>query len=73
MGMSALVRPLARRALITGALVVAFAVGTGWLAKVVPTGFLPEEDQGAFFAEVQLAGCGVAEPHDCDRRPRSRK
>ena len=53
-GYSALVRPLARRALITGALVVAFALAAGWLAKVVPTGFLPEEDQGAFFAEVQL-------------------
>ncbi len=53
-GYSALVRPLARRALITGALVVTFALAAGWLAKVVPTGFLPEEDQGAFFAEVQL-------------------
>jgi hydrophobe/amphiphile efflux-1 (HAE1) family protein len=53
-GYSALVGPLARRALITVALVVAFALGAGWLAKVVPTGFLPEEDQGAFFAEIQL-------------------
>jgi len=35
-------------------LVVAFALAAGWLAKVVPTGFLPEEDQGAFFAEAQL-------------------
>src|SRR5215470_13548597 len=51
---SALVRPLAWRALITGALVVAFALAAGWLAKIVPTGFLPEEDQGAFFAEAQL-------------------
>src|SRR5205085_1940099 len=50
----AMVRPLARRALITGALVVAFALAAGWLAKVVPTGFLPEEDQGAFFVEAQL-------------------
>jgi hydrophobe/amphiphile efflux-1 (HAE1) family protein len=49
-----LVRPLARRALITGALVLAFALGTGWLAKIIPTGFLPEEDQGAFFVEIQL-------------------
>ncbi|MBV9198496.1 MAG: efflux RND transporter permease subunit, partial [Alphaproteobacteria bacterium] len=49
-----IVRPLARRALITGALVLAFALGTGWLAKIVPTGFLPEEDQGAFFVEIQL-------------------
>src|SRR5580700_10036592 len=49
-----LVRPLARRTLITGALVVAFALAAGWLAKIVPTGFLPEEDQGAFFVEIQL-------------------
>jgi hydrophobe/amphiphile efflux-1 (HAE1) family protein len=49
-----LVRPLARWALITGALVLAFALGTGWLAKIIPTGFLPEEDQGAFFVELQL-------------------
>ena len=49
-----LVRPLARRALITGALVILFVLATGWLAKIVPTGFLPEEDQGAFMAEVQL-------------------
>jgi hydrophobe/amphiphile efflux-1 (HAE1) family protein len=53
-GYSAVVRPLARRALITATLVVVFALGAGWLAKVVPTGFLPEEDQGAFFVEIQL-------------------
>jgi multidrug efflux pump len=53
-GYSALVEPLARRALITAALVIAFALGAGWLAKVVPAGFLPDEDQGAFFVEIQL-------------------
>jgi len=53
-GYTAVVRPLARRAVISAALVVAFALGTGWLAKIVPGGFLPEEDQGAFFAEIQL-------------------
>src|SRR6266567_4427750 len=53
-GYAAVVRPLARRALISGVLVVAFALATGWLTKIVPTGFLPEEDQGAFFTEVQL-------------------
>jgi hydrophobe/amphiphile efflux-1 (HAE1) family protein len=53
-GYSALVRPLARRTLVTAALVVAFALGASWLAKVVPTGFLPEEDKGAFFVEIQL-------------------
>jgi hydrophobe/amphiphile efflux-1 (HAE1) family protein len=53
-GYVALVRPLAARVLVTGALVVAFALATGWLAKLVPSGFLPEEDQGAFFVEAQL-------------------
>jgi len=53
-GYLAIVQPLARRALITAALVIAFALGAGWLAKVVPTGFLPEEDQGLFFVEIQL-------------------
>ena len=28
--------------------------GAGWLFKITPTGFLPSEDQGAVFAEVQL-------------------
>jgi len=53
-GYVALVRPLTRRALITAGLVIAFALAAGWLAKIVPTGFLPDEDQGAFFAEIQL-------------------
>jgi hydrophobe/amphiphile efflux-1 (HAE1) family protein len=49
-----LVQPLARRMLVTGLLVAFFALATGWLAKIVPGGFLPDEDQGAFMAEVQL-------------------
>jgi hydrophobe/amphiphile efflux-1 (HAE1) family protein len=53
-GYAALVGPLARRALITAMLVAAFGLGAGSLAKVVPTGFLPDEDQGAFFVEIQL-------------------
>jgi len=53
-GYISVVRPLARRASITAALVLAFALGTGWLARIVPAGFLPEEDQGAFFVEIQL-------------------
>src|ERR1700758_2685280 len=53
-GYVALVGPLARRGLVTGLIVVVFALGTGWLTKIVPAGFLPDEDQGAFFAEIQL-------------------
>ena len=40
--------------LVAGLVVVAFAWTAGWLAKIVPTGFSPEEDQGLFFAEAQL-------------------
>jgi hydrophobe/amphiphile efflux-1 (HAE1) family protein len=49
-----LVTPLARRSLIAGLLALAFIVGTGGLARIVPTGFLPNEDQGAFMGEIQL-------------------
>ncbi|MDT9156015.1 efflux RND transporter permease subunit, partial [Escherichia coli] len=35
-------------------LVGAAAYGTVQLAKITPTGFLPEDDQGAFFVVVQL-------------------
>ncbi|MCU0954776.1 MAG: efflux RND transporter permease subunit [Hyphomicrobium sp.] len=49
-----LVRPLVRRSVLALALVALFAGGTVGLAKLVPTGFLPEEDQGAFFIEMQL-------------------
>ena len=42
-------------------LVVAFGLGIWVLARRTPTGFLPEEDQGAFFVEVQLPdGASVA-------------
>ncbi|MCC3246402.1 efflux RND transporter permease subunit [Methylocystis sp. WRRC1] len=47
-------RPLVHRALISGAIVLLFAIGAGALAKIVPTGFLPDEDQGAFMGEIQL-------------------
>src|SRR5215469_16215048 len=39
-GYVALMHPLARRALITGALVAVFALAAGWLATIVPTGFI---------------------------------
>jgi len=37
-------------------MVAAAAAGTYALAKVTPTGFLPEDDQGAIFVVVQLPG-----------------
>ncbi len=33
---------------------MAFIAGTGGLARIVPSGFLPNEDQGAFMGEIQL-------------------
>ncbi len=45
---------IARRAAI-GLVLLGVSIGaTGWLFTLVPTGFLPSEDQGAFFVEVRL-------------------
>ncbi len=49
-----LVMPLARRGLITLLLVAGFVAATAGIGSLVPAGFLPEEDQGAFMAELQL-------------------
>jgi HAE1 family hydrophobic/amphiphilic exporter-1 len=53
-GYAAIVVRLVRVAILVLVLVVGIGLATGWLFKVTPTGFLPEEDQGAFMAEVQL-------------------
>jgi len=45
---------IARRAVIGVALLGLAIGGTGVLFSVVPSGFLPSEDQGAFFAEIRL-------------------
>jgi len=49
-----LVTPLARRGFLAVLLVGVFILGAGGLNRMVPSGFLPDEDQGAFMAEVQL-------------------
>ncbi len=48
-----LVTPLARRG-IALMLVVGFIAATVGFGSLVPSGFLPDEDQGAFMAELQL-------------------
>ena len=53
-GYAAIVARLVRISVLVLVLIAAAGVTTGWLFKVTPTGFLPEEDQGAFMAEVQL-------------------
>ncbi|MBD9372702.1 efflux RND transporter permease subunit [Rhizobium sp. ARZ01] len=45
---------IARRAIL-GLLLLAVAAGAaGWLFRIVPTGFLPSEDQGMYFVEIRL-------------------
>ncbi len=53
-GYGNLVRRLLRLSIIGLVLVVGCAAGIFGLSSVTPTGFLPEEDQGAFFIAVQL-------------------
>src|SRR3954467_220346 len=50
----AIVARIVRFSIISLVLVAAAAWGTFALSKVTPTGFLPEDDQGAFFVVVQL-------------------
>jgi hydrophobe/amphiphile efflux-1 (HAE1) family protein len=60
-GYALVVRKLLRFSVLGVVLVVVFGLGVGGLARVTPTSFLPEEDQGAFFVQVQLPdGVSVA-------------
>jgi HAE1 family hydrophobic/amphiphilic exporter-1 len=53
-GYATVVRKTLRLSIISMVLVAAFGLGIFGLMKITPTGFLPEEDQGAFFINVQL-------------------
>ncbi len=43
---------MADRKVITYGLLIAFCAGTGLLGKILPSGFIPNEDQGTFYASV---------------------
>ena len=47
-------RLLVRRSLLTIAIVAAVAIGASLFARVLPAGFIPDEDQGIFGVNVQL-------------------
>jgi len=47
-------RLLVRRSLLTIAIVAAVALGASLFARVLPAGFIPDEDQGIFGVNVQL-------------------
>ncbi|MFK0166915.1 efflux RND transporter permease subunit [Rhizobium sp. NPDC090279] len=51
---SAIVQRLVRVSILSIVLVIGCGIGIFGLAKITPTSFLPEEDQGAFFISVQL-------------------
>jgi hydrophobic/amphiphilic exporter-1 (mainly G- bacteria), HAE1 family len=53
-GYAAIVKRLVRVAFLSLVALAAIVVGTGALFRITPTGFLPQEDQGAFFAQIAL-------------------
>ena len=53
-GYAGIVARLVRVALLVLLFVLGAGAMTGWLFQVTPTGFLPDEDQGAFMAQIQL-------------------
>jgi hydrophobe/amphiphile efflux-1 (HAE1) family protein len=53
-GYAAMVRRLLRVSVVAVLLVALAGGGVAWLGLRTPSGFLPEEDQGAFFIAVQL-------------------
>jgi HAE1 family hydrophobic/amphiphilic exporter-1 len=60
-GYAMVVRRTLRLSALSIVLIAAFGLGVGGIARLTPTGFLPEEDQGAFFVAVQLPdGASVA-------------
>ena len=53
-GYTAAVKTTVRRAVLMVVLYSGLIAATVWMFTSLPTGFLPEEDQGFFFIEVQL-------------------
>ncbi len=53
-GYTSVIGRIAHRMVVTPLVVAGFAIGAYLLNGVVPTGFLPDEDRGAFMGEIQL-------------------
>lgn len=49
---SSLIQKIANRRVVTFGVLIAFSIGAGLIGKQVPTGFIPEEDQGAIYANI---------------------
>ncbi len=68
-GYAAIVRRLVRVSILGLVAILASAAGVYFLSLRTPTGFLPEEDQGAFFINVQLPdGASVSRTRDAVKR-----
>ena len=68
-GYGSIVARIVRLSVIGVVLVVGSMAGVWALGKVTPTGFLPEDDQGAFFVVVQLPdGASIARTSDVVRQ-----
>ena len=53
-GYARVVGGIVRKSVLGLVVLAGVLVASGLLVKATPTGFLPEEDQGAFFAEIKL-------------------
>ena len=70
-GYAWLVTRLLRVAILSLVVIAACGAGIYYLGRKTPTGFLPEEDQGALFTIVQLPdGASVARTRNVDRAGR---
>ncbi len=68
-GYGAIVARLVRISIIGLVMVAVAMVGVWGLGKITPTGFLPEDDQGAFFVVVQLPdGASIGRTTDVVRQ-----
>ena len=47
-----LIAAIGNRSVVTFAILLGFSVGAGLIGKSVPTGFIPEEDQGTIYANI---------------------
>jgi len=43
---------IVNRKIITIGILILFCIGTGIIGKILPTGFIPNEDQGTFYASI---------------------
>lgn len=68
-GYAGLLRRIVHRPLVTGGVLLAFGVGLWGLNRVLPAGFVPNEDQGMIYAIIQTPpGATLERTNDVARR-----